>query len=140
MSERTRWDAIADGTVRIPVNERMGFSVEDSSDPRASITFTWIVPEEYSNTAGNIQGGVLAAFADSVLGAATSAHLPEDRYPALAEMKISIFRPSPVGTKLTGKGYVVKSGKRVLFVEAEITDDDGKLVARASGTEIPAEA
>ena len=140
MPERTRWDAIADGTVRIPVNERMGFSVEDSSDPRASITFTWIVSEEYSNTAGNIQGGVLAAFADSVLGAATSAHLPEDRYPALAEMKISIFRPSPVGTKLTGKGYVVKSGKRVLFVEAEITDDDGKLVARASGTEIPAEA
>ena len=126
--------------MRIPVNERMGFSVEDSSDPRASITFTWIVSEEYSNTAGNIQGGVLAAFADSVLGAATSAHLPEDRYPALAEMKISIFRPSPVGTKLTGKGYVVKSGKRVLFVEAEITDDDGKLVARASGTEIPAEA
>ena len=41
---------------------------------------------------------------------------------------------------LTGEGRVVKAGKRVIFAEAEIKDGDGKLIARASGTEIPAEA
>ncbi|MGH2820182.1 MAG: PaaI family thioesterase, partial [Actinomycetota bacterium] len=98
------------------------------------------VPAELCNSAGNLQGGVLAAFADALLGAATSAHLPEDVYPALAEMKISIFRPARRGATLRGDGYVVKPGKRVLFAEAEVTDSDGNLIARASGTEIPAPA
>ena len=140
MTERTRWDAIVDGSVRLPVNETMGFAPAHSPNPKESVSFSWTVPPEYCNTAGNVQGGILAAFADALLGAATAAHIAEDRYPALAEMKVSIFRPSPAGTKLTGKGYVVKSGRRVLFAEADITDEDGKLVARASGTEIPAPA
>jgi uncharacterized protein (TIGR00369 family) len=55
-------------------------------------------------------------------------------------MKISIFRPAPSGETLRGRGYVVKAGRRVLFAEAEITDAKGRLVAKASGTEIPAEA
>lgn len=140
MTDRTRWDAVVDGSVRLPVNEMMGFAHEDSPDPREWISFTWTVPPGYCNTAGNVQGGILAAFADALLGAATAAHLAEDVYPALAEMKISIFRPSPAGSTLRGKGYVVKSGRRVLFAEAEITDESGALVARASGTEIPTPA
>jgi uncharacterized protein (TIGR00369 family) len=123
--------------VGIPVNERLGFEAGDVSDPAEEIVLHWTVPEEYVNSVGNLQGGILAAFADAVLGGATSAHLPADRYPALAEMKISIFRPAPAGTRLTGRGYVIKAGKRVLFAEAEITDEEGQPIAKASGTEIP---
>lgn len=82
----------------------------------------------------------MAAFADAVLGGAAAAHLPEDQYPALAEMKLSIFRPAPAGTKLIGTGTILKRGKRVLFAEAEITDGDGRLIGKASATEIPADA
>jgi acyl-coenzyme A thioesterase PaaI-like protein len=53
-------------------------------------------------------------------------------------MKISILRPAAAGTTLTGKGRVLKRGRRVLFAEAEVWGPDGKLVAKASGTEIPA--
>ena len=137
VSGRSRWDAIADGTVSLPVNDAMGFTPAPTDDPKRSIAFTWKVPPEYCNSAGNLQGGMLAAFADSLLGGATSAHLPADRYPALAEMKLSIFRPAPAGTTLLGTGYVLKRGGRVIFVEAEIHDEDGELIAKASGTEIP---
>jgi uncharacterized protein (TIGR00369 family) len=139
-AERSRFDALIDGSVTIPVNDHLGFRIEKTDDPRAGVVFSWKVPSEYCNSTGNVQGGILAAFADSLLGAAASAHLPADRYPALAEMKISIFRPAPAGSELTGEGYLVKSGKRVLFAEAEIKDSEGRLIARASGTEIPAEA
>ena len=139
-SDRSRLDAITDGTERLPINETMGFELQKAADPKSAVTLTWVVPREYCNTAGNVQGGILAAFADSVLGAAVSAHLPEDRYPALAEMKISIFRPAPEGSKLTGTGRVVKPGKRLLFSEAEVTDADGRLIAKASGTAVPADA
>ena len=82
----------------------------------------------------------MAAFADALLGGAAAAHLPEDQYPALAEMKISIFRPAPAGTKLIGNGTILKKGKRVLFAEAEITNSEGQMIAKASATEIPADA
>ena len=127
-----------DGDYSIPANETLGIELQPADDPRDSISFTWTVPHEYCNSAGNLQGGMLAALADALLGAASAAHLPDDHYPALAEMKISILRPAPAGATLTGTGRVIKSGRRVLFVEAEITGPDGKLVAKASGTEIPA--
>lgn len=138
MGERTRWDAVIDGTAPVPANATLGFTPGDIADPQDAISFTWEVRPEYCNSAGNLQGGILAAFADALLGGATSAHLPADTYPALAEMKISIFRPAPAGTTLTGRGYVLKKGRRVLFAEAEITDASGRLIAKASGTEIPA--
>ena len=139
MNERTRFDAIVDGTERLPINDTMGFELQPAPNPQESISFTWTVPKEYCNTTGTVQGGILAAFADAVLGAASAAHLPADRYPALAEMKISIFRPAPAGTELTGTGRVVKPGKRLLFSEAEIIDADDRVIARASGTAVPAD-
>ena len=137
---RTRWDTVNDGSVDVPANRTLGFVVEESPTPTESISMSWIVPEELCNSAGNLQGGVLAAFIDALLGGAAAAHLPEDKYPALAEMKVSIFRPAPAGSRLRGEGRVLKAGTRVLFVEAEVTGSDGKLIAKASGTEIPAEA
>ena len=131
---------MVDGDIALPVNDHMGFRMEQVSNSREKVVFIWKVPAEYCNSAGTLQGGVLAAFADSLLGAASAAHIPENLYPALAEMKISIFRPAPEGSELKGEGYVVKAGKRVIFAEAEIKDSNGKLIARASGTEIPAEA
>ncbi|MGH2754767.1 MAG: PaaI family thioesterase [Actinomycetota bacterium] len=135
---RTRWDAQQDGTVEIPVNRALGFDVGPIDDPAKEIVYIWSVPAELCNSAGNVQGGVLAAFADSLLGGASAAHLPDDEYPALAEMKISIMRPAAAGTTLTGKGRILKKGRRVLFAEGEVYDADGNLVAKASGTEIPA--
>jgi uncharacterized protein (TIGR00369 family) len=135
---RTRWDAIADGSIAIPANQELGFELGDVADPAESISLSWKVPAELCNSAGNLQGGILASFADALLGGATSAHLPESEYPALAEMKISIFRPAVQGTTITGTGRVLKKGRRVLFAEAEVFSEDGKLIAKASGTEIPA--
>lgn len=139
MSERTRWDAIRDGTIDVPANRTLGFEIVDHDDPTEFVAINWEVPVDLCNSAGNIQGGILGAFLDALLGSATAAYLPESHYPALAEMKLSIFRPAPAGAELFGKGYIVKPGKRVLFAEAEVRDETGELIARASGTEIPIE-
>ena len=139
MTDRTRWDDITAGKVTFPVNETMGFELQPTDSPEDSISYTWTIPESYANSEGNLQGGVMAAFIDAVLGTVTTPHLPADRYPTLAEMKVSFFRPARVGTRITGTGRVVKRGRRLLFAEAEVTDEDGKLLAKASGTEIPSD-
>ncbi len=125
------------GDVPMPVNDTLGFELDRTTD---GVAYTWTVPPEYCHGAGNLQGGMLAAFADAVLGGVAATELPEDRYPVLAEMKISILRPAPAGASLRATGRIVKAGRRVLFTEAEITDSDGKLIAKASGTALSSEA
>ena len=137
MSE-TRWDAYKKGSFTIPANDTFGFERLDTQD--GSVAFRWAVPAEYCNSAGNLQGGVMAAFADAVLGGLCASELPNDFYPALAEMKIQFLRPAPAGSTITATGRVLRAGKRLIFVEAEITSEDGKLLAKITGTEIPAPA
>ena len=137
MSE-SRWDAYKQGAFRIPANDTFGFERLESDD--GTPMFRWTVPDEYCNSAGNLQGGVMAAFADAVLGGLCASELPNDFYPALAEMKIQFLRPAPAGTTIVATGRVLRAGKRLIFVEAEITNEDGKLLAKITGTEIPAPA
>ncbi|MDP9069028.1 MAG: PaaI family thioesterase [Actinomycetota bacterium] len=134
---RTRWEAYLEGAFSIPANETLGFQRRDAPDPN-EVAFTWTVPAELCNSAGNLQGGMLAAFADAVLGGLCATQLDEDSYPALAEMKISFLRPAPAGATITGTGRLLKVGKRLMFAEAEITDSDGRMIAKISGTELPA--
>jgi uncharacterized protein (TIGR00369 family) len=138
MTKRTRWDALLEGAFEIPASDTLGFKMVSTDDPARGIALSWTVPAELCNSAGNLQGGVMAAFADALLGGAAAAHLPDDRYPALADMNISLLRPAPAGMTLSGRGRILKAGNRVLFAEAEIFDDDGRLLAKARGTEIPA--
>lgn len=134
---RTRWQAYLDGDFTIPANDAFGFERRATDDPN-SVSFTWKVPPELCNSAGNLQGGVLAAFADAVLGGLCATVIPDTVYPALAEMKISFFRPAPAGTTITGTGRLLKAGKRLMFAEVEVTDEQGRLVAKVSGTELTA--
>jgi uncharacterized protein (TIGR00369 family) len=135
---RTRLEAYLAGDFKIPANDAFGFEMTPAADPKDSVTATWVVADEYCNSAGNLQGGVLAAFVDAAMGSACAAHMTEDLYPALAEMKISFLRPAKAGTKIHATARVIKPGKRLMFVEADVNDDEGNLLARISGTEVPA--
>ena len=136
---RTRWDAYVAGDFAIPANDSFGFERVEGADPNG-VAYRWTVPAEFCNSAGNLQGGVLAAFADAILGGLCATQIPDNVYPALAEMKISFLRPVAAGTTITCTGRVLKPGTRLLFVEAEVTDADGKLLAKVSGTEVAAPA
>ena len=134
---RTRWEAFLDGAFSIPASDTLGFERRDTGDPN-EVSFTWTVPAELCNSAGNLQGGIVAAFADAVLGGLCATQLPEEKYPALAEMKISFLRPAPAGTTIIGTGRLLKAGKRLMFAEVEVTGEDGRLIAKVSGTELAA--
>ncbi len=126
-----------DGAFTIPASDTLGFERRDTGDP-SEVSFTWTVPPELCNSAGNLQGGVLAAFADAVLGGLCATQLSEEMYPALAEMKISFLRPAPAGSKIVGTGRLLKAGKRLMFAEVEVSDEQGRLIAKVSGTELAA--
>lgn len=106
----------------------------DKSQPGVTV-WQMAAEEHLANPVGLIQGGFLAAFADSAMAAATVTNLKGRRaYAANTELKVSYLRGAPVGAPLTCTARVIGGGRRVTFVEAEITDTAGHLVAKASST------
>lgn len=94
-----------------------------------------VADERFANPVGIIQGGFLSAFADSAMGAASLTYARDRKvFSANAELKISFLRPARVGAVLTCTAEVISGGQRAAFVEAEIKDDEGRMVAKASST------
>ena len=127
-----------DKRVQVPPNcdLTLGMVCVDKSEPGRTV-WRMVADERFGNPVGIVQGGFLAAFADSSMGAA-SVTFARDRkvFSANAEMKISFLKAVPVGSELTCTAYVISGGKRAAFVEAEVVDGDGRLVAKASSTYI----
>jgi uncharacterized protein (TIGR00369 family) len=79
--------------------------------------------ERFANPAGIMQGGFLAAFCDSSMGAAavTFAGVEGRKvFSSNAEMKVSFLAPVAVGSVLVCTAAVVSGGKRVAFVECSV--------------------
>ncbi len=112
----------------------LGLNRIDHDDPGVSL---WgaRVDERFLNPAGIVQGGYLAAIADSAMGAAAVV-AAGDRKVSVAntEMKISFLRSVRLGAMLTCRARVIRSGGVITFVEAQIVDDASALVATASST------
>ena len=117
----------------------LGMACVDKSTPGRTV-WRMAADERFTNPAGVLQGGFLAAFCDSAMGASAVTHARGRRVRAAnAEMKVSFLSPVAVGEELTCEAVVVGGGGRVAFVEATIADRTGTAVARASSTYLLAE-
>jgi uncharacterized protein (TIGR00369 family) len=126
----------SDHRIQVPPNcdLTLGMVCLDKDDPGRTV-WRMLADERFANPAGTIQGGFVSAFADSAMGAATVTWARQRRvFSANIELKVSFVKPAQVGTTLTCEARVIGGGRRAAFVEAEIVDDAGRLVAKASST------
>jgi uncharacterized protein (TIGR00369 family) len=89
--------------------------------------------EAFTNPMGNVQGGLLAAMLDDTLGPALATTFAADEFAPTLELKVSFVRPARPGT-LFGTGWVVHRGGSVAFLQGELHDAKGNLLATASAT------
>jgi uncharacterized protein (TIGR00369 family) len=85
---------------------------------------------------GLVHAGVLMTLADHTCGGAAATTAPDGREPITVENKVSFLRPA-TGPVLLCRAEVLRSGKNLAFVEAEILTErsnDRLLVAKASST------
>ena len=128
----------ADKRVQVPPNSdlTLGMTCLDKSEPGRTV-WQMRADERFANPVGIVQGGFIAAFADSSMGASSLTFARERKvFSANAELKISFLKPAKVGTLLTCTAQVLSGGSRAAFVEAEVVDEEGRLVAKASSTYI----
>ena len=125
-----------DRRVQVPPNcdLTLGMVCLDKATPGRTV-WRMVADERFANPVGIVQGGFVAAFADSAMGAASLTFARERKvFSANAEMKISFLKAARVGSTLTCTAIVISGGNRAAFVEAEVVDDDDRLVAKATST------
>lgn len=119
-----------------PCDLTLGVVCTDKATPGRT---TWVMEadERFGNPAGFVQGGFVAALCDSAMGASTISWAKARGlkvFCANAELKVSFLRPTTVGSTMTCTAWVLDGGRRVAFLEAEVVDGAGRLMAKASST------
>lgn len=88
---------------------------------------------EHRHGGGVVQGGVIAQIADAAMGMSLATLQEDGIWNTTIELKINFLRPVREG-RLRAVGRVVEIKQSLLFSEADVLDDRGRLVARASST------
>jgi uncharacterized protein (TIGR00369 family) len=89
----------------------------------------------FTSPAGTIYGGFLAYLADSVLSGAVNTVIPPRSTFASLDLKVSFLRPvMPDGRALTASGSVIHRGRSMVVAEGQLTNADGKVVAKATSS------
>jgi uncharacterized protein (TIGR00369 family) len=122
-----------DGLPTPPCAELLGWHVLDARPKEGWIRIGFVARREFTNPAGFIQGGFLAAMLDDTMGPAVFVMTEGALYTATIDMSVSYLSPARPG-RLFGEGRVVQLGKSVGFIEATLSDEAGTLIARATSS------
>ncbi|MCC9658938.1 PaaI family thioesterase [Rhodopirellula halodulae] len=121
-----------------PISRLVGFQVRPSEiengapDAGQAIVDIDCGPQHH-NPMGRVHGGLVSALADAAMGIAFGRTLLASEDFSTIEMKVNFIRPIREG-RLSASAEVIQRGLRIGFVECQIKDQRGKLVATASST------
>ncbi len=114
-----------------PISKLVGFQVQPGKPGEATVLIE--ASKHHHNPMGRVHGGLLAALADAAMGIAFGRTLLDSEDFSTIEMKINFIRPVREGL-LTAEAKVTQRGLRVGFLECEVTNAAGKLVATSTCT------
>lgn len=120
-----------------PTSALLGMTVLSVDQAAGTVRLRFEPRPEFCNPMGNVQGGFIVAMLDdaaalaAIIKAGTRIAVPT------IELKTSFFGPARLGQPLFAAGRCVKLGKRIAFMEADLTDAGGTLLARLTTSAVP---
>jgi uncharacterized protein (TIGR00369 family) len=91
------------------------------------------VEPRHRNLVGTLHGGMIATLADTATGLAYRTVLEPGTSHVTSSLTVAFLVPGRGGT-VTAKGRVLKRGRRFGYAEADVVDEEGTLLARATAT------
>lgn len=115
-----------------PISKLIGFEVLDTQTGNPEQTVVRVrVDERLHNPMGRVHGGVLSALADAAMGIAFGRSLSEGQDFSTIDLHVHFMRPVR-GDLLEATGWIRQRGLRIGFMECDIRDSRGRLVATAT--------
>jgi uncharacterized protein (TIGR00369 family) len=111
-----------------PFYEHLGLKLDALADGKSAIRLPF--QKHFGNTRGEVHGGAVASLVDAAMSQAVRSSV--DGHADVATISLTLNYLAPAHGELLCKGTVVRSGRSVAFVDAEVTDDTGKAVCRCT--------
>ena len=122
-----------DGLDIPPCSQLLGWRLLDARPHDGFVRIGFEGKAAFCNPAGFIQGGILSAMLDDVMGPAVFVKTDGRLYTATIGMTVNYLRPVKIGPVI-GEGNVVQLGKSVAFIEGRLMDEQGAMLATATST------
>ena len=117
-----------------PLFQGMGFSkILEFSKENQSIKIEYIAEARHCHSGNIVQGGYVTGWIDSAM--AHSVMIPTDFEfsPLTLELKITFLKSANPGVVIAA-AKVIKLGKSIAFVEGNLTNESGNLIAKGTST------
>ena len=115
-----------------PVAQLIGFRLVKTG--RGTATCEMRVHLSHLNPVGRAHGGILCDLADAAMGYAFLQHLPPSKKGVTTNFQISFLKAVRVGHYLRAHAKTIAHGRSLYFMECEVANGAGQLVAKATST------
>ena len=115
----------------LPFAKMIGMRLVDIKPDEAKISIE--MRDDLRQPSGVLHGGVTASLIDTAMAFAVRTRLPINEATATIDLTIHYLRPHTTGT-CTCTAVVVRAGKRIFTVSADIVNEEGKLIATGLST------
>jgi len=116
---------------KVPFAKLLGIELESQEPGHAVLSMN--IREDHKQNHGVVHGGGVAALIDSAMALAIMPMLGENERTTTVDLTIHYLRPLTEGTA-RASARVVRAGRRVITVSAELFDHQEKLAATAIST------
>lgn len=121
----------ADSIRNLPFAKMIGMELVDMRTDEAVIKIE--MRDELRQPAGVVHGGVTATLIDTAMAYAVITRLAEGERASTIDLTVHYLRPHTEGT-FTCTAKIVRAGKRIFTVSADVANEQGKLIATAIST------
>jgi len=120
-----------------PTSALLGMTVLSVDRDAGTVRLRFEPRPEFCNPMGNVQGGFVVAMLDDAAALAAIVKAGVRITVPTIELKTSFFGAAKLGQHLFAEGRCIKLGKRIAFMEADLTDAAGTLLARLTTSALP---
>ncbi|MBP2650159.1 MAG: phenylacetic acid degradation-related protein [Firmicutes bacterium] len=113
-----------------PLSSRLDISISLLDNGEVTMVMP-IVNETHTNFYGFIHGGSFSTLVDSVMGVAC---LTVGKLVVTSDINMKFISNSKTTPAVTGVGRVIHNGKNLMVTEAEIRDENKRLLVKAQGS------
>jgi uncharacterized protein (TIGR00369 family) len=117
-----------------PFSNLMGVEVLERT--RDKVVGRLVVREDLCTSGSILHGGAYMAFADTLGAIGAVMNLREGQGTTTLESKTNFFRGAPAGTTITGTTTPLHVGRRSSVWQTRIENDEGKLMALVTQTQM----
>jgi uncharacterized protein (TIGR00369 family) len=135
MSERSGpfWDSV-EGRVPWPrAAQTLGMEFIDADVEAGTIELAFTGTDDFTNPSGNVLGAFVAAMLYDTVGPLLLATLAPDQFQTTLQLNANFLQPLRPG-RILARGRILRRVGDLAFLEAELVDADGSVIAKATAT------